>query len=33
MENPDGGENPTKNSSIIDCQYNAKTKTNPPRII
>jgi hypothetical protein len=32
LGNPHGGENPTKTSSIIDCQYNAKTKTKTPRI-
>jgi hypothetical protein len=32
LRNPHGGENPTKTSSIIDCQYNAKTKTKTPRI-
>jgi hypothetical protein len=32
LGNPHGGENPTKTSSIIDFQYNAKTKTKPPRI-
>jgi hypothetical protein len=25
LGNPHGEENPTKTSSIIDCQYNAKT--------
>ena len=30
--NPHGGENPAKTSSIIDCQYNAKTKTKTPKI-
>jgi hypothetical protein len=24
---PNGGENPEKTSSIIDCQYNTKNKT------
>jgi hypothetical protein len=32
LGNPSGGKNPTKPSSIIDCQYNAKTKTKSPRI-
>jgi hypothetical protein len=32
MGNPHGIENPTKTSSIMDCQYNAKTKTKTPRI-
>jgi hypothetical protein len=32
LGNPHGRENPTKTSSIINCQYNAKTKTKPPKI-
>jgi hypothetical protein len=27
------GRKPNKTSSIIDCQYNAKTKTKAPKII
>jgi hypothetical protein len=29
---PSWGRKPNKTSSIIDCQYNAKAKTKPPRI-
>ena len=31
LGNPHGGENPTKTSSIIYFQYNAKTKTKTPK--
>ena len=29
---PSWGRNPAKTYSIIDCQYNAKTKTKTPKI-
>jgi hypothetical protein len=29
---PSWGKNPAKPSAIIDCQYNAKTKTKTPKI-